>query len=397
MKSDILNLRESTAIWPGAAADRTRLPRVLYSLALDPSNKFGSMEEQIVLLAQRFREESGLFVPLFICDPAADLTSFRQRGIDAYCLDLRRFRWHTYRQLSRLIREQRIDLIHWNFTPPLANRYVWALSLLRPSVHHWFTDHNSRLFPIPPPPSGAVKYLKRLLLRRYSRVICISRYVRECLEEQGVWSNLVCLAHFINTERFQPDSIARRQVRSALDADNQFVLLVVGQLIQEKGVDVAVRATADLPGVLLWVVGEGPEKERLNQLIADLQLGERVRLLGLQRQVQPFLQAADCFVCPSLWGEAAGLVNLEAQACGAPVIASRIGGIPEYVADDRTGFLFPPGDHRALAHCVRRLLEDKERRRLFVEQARREALEHFSPEACIPEYIDLYSRWKDPS
>jgi glycosyltransferase involved in cell wall biosynthesis len=396
MKADILNLSEIAAPWSPAGVRRVPLPRVLYGLVLDPSKKFGSMEEQIVLLAERFRAEGSLFLPLFICDPDADLTQFRQRGIDAHCLELSRFSWSTLRNLGRLLRTRRIDLVHWNFMPPLTNRYVWALSLLAPRVRHWFTDHNSRLLPLPPPPAGAMKFVKRLLLRRYSRAVCVSRYVQECLEAQGVWSNLVCIRHFINTERFQPDAAVRRQLRTTMNADDHFVLLVVGQLIKEKGVDVAVRALAELPSVRLWVVGEGPEEEALRRLIAELRLEERVQLLGLQRHVQPYLQAADCFVCPSLWGEAAGLVNLEAQSCGTPVIASRIGGIPEYVADDRTGLLFPPGDHQALAHCIRRLVEDAELQRRFVAQARTDALEHFSPQARIPEYLDLYRRWKGP-
>ena len=73
--------------------------------------------------------------------------------------------------------------------------------------------------------------------------------------------------------------------------------------------------------------------------------------------MEPLLQAADCAVCPSIWSEAAGLVNLEAQACGLPVIARRIGGIPELVEDGRTGFLFTPGDHRELAERLRRPLQ----------------------------------------
>ena len=72
------------------------------------------------------------------------------------------------------------------------------------------------------------------------------------------------------------------------------------------------------------------------------------------------MQAADCLVCPSLWAEAAGLVNLEALSTGLPVVASRIGGIPEYVEDGKTGMLFPPGDHQALAALIRRLMDTPE-------------------------------------
>ena len=82
------------------------------------------------------------------------------------------------------------------------------------------------------------------------------------------------------------------------------------------------------------------------------------------------MQAADAFVCPSRWAEAAGLVNIEAQACGLPVLASRIGGIPEYVMDGRTGVLFPPGDAEELAAAVRRLLDDPERFREMGREAR---------------------------
>jgi glycosyltransferase involved in cell wall biosynthesis len=172
-------------------------------------------------------------------------------------------------------------------------------------------------------------------------------------------------------------------------------MLVVAHLIKDKGVDVAVRAMAELPDVQLWIVGEGPEESALRSLVAELKLEDRVRLLGLQAHVQPYLQAADCFVCPSLWGEAAGLVNIEAQACGTPIIASRIGGIPEYVADGRTGFLFSPGDHRDLARCVRRLIDDPALQRRLAEQARTDSLERFSPQARLPEYLDLYRRWED--
>jgi hypothetical protein len=116
--------------------------------------------------------------------------------------------------------------------------------------------------------------------------------------------------------------------------EGKFVLLSVAHLIRAKGVDVALRALAELPpAVVLWVAGEGEEAGRLRELCRDLGVEGRVRFLGSQPHVEPYLQAAGCFVCPSLGAEAAGLVNLEAQACGLPVLASSVGGIPEYVAD----------------------------------------------------------------
>ena len=352
------------------------------------------MEEQLVLLAERFREEGGRFLPLFVCDASADAAQFRECGVDVRCLDLRRFSWGALLALRRLVRAERVDLIHWNFTQPLTNPYVWALTVLTPGVRHWFTDHNAHLHPLPPRPRGAIRLLKLLLFRRYGRALCVSRYVWDCLEDQRVWSNLVCVRHFVNTARFRPDADARRRLREELGAGDRFVLLVVGALIKDKGIDVAVRALAEVPGAVLWIVGEGAEEGALRRLIAERGLDDRVRLLGLQARVQPYLQAADCFVCPSLC-EAAGLVNIEAQACGTPVVASRVGGIPEYVSDGRTGLLFPPGDSRELARCVRRLVEDPALQARLAGQARTDALERFSPAARLPDYLDLYRGWKD--
>ena len=186
-------------------------------------------------------------------------------------------------------------------------------------------------------------------------------------------------------------------MRRQMNVERRFVLLTVSQLIKDKGVDVAIRAMTELPPadrehVVLWIVGAGPEEDSLRKLIAELHLEERVRLLGLQRQVQPYMQGADCFVCPSLWREAAGLVNLEAQACGKPVIASRIGGIPEYVAHGRTGLLFTPGSQQELAECVRQLVNDAELCGRFSQHARLEAMARFSPEVGLPFWVDLYRK-----
>jgi glycosyltransferase involved in cell wall biosynthesis len=368
------------------------LPRVLYALQLDPGRKFGSMEEQLVLLADAFRAEGGMFLPLFLSDPArASFDDYRRRGVAVECLDLSRFRLGTMRKLRRLVRRERIDVVNWSFVSPIGNRYMWGLSVLCPGVRHWFTDHVSRYPPLPPPPGRIKRAVKSLLLRRYDTTICVSEYVRRCLEGQGCWSNLVAKTYFINTSRFEPNGAARDEIRQRLGAEDRIVLLLVGQMIREKGIDVAIQAMASLPSqAVLWLVGEGPWLPELTQMIAERGLGDRVRMLGLQSNVQPYLQAADVFLCPSMWAEAAGLVNLEAQACGLPVVASRIGGIPEYVLDGRTGLLFEPGDAAGLARQVRRLIDEPELRRTMASAARTWALERFSPEARLPELLDLY-------
>jgi len=367
------------------------LPRVLYAVVLDPSLKFGSLEEQIIRLARAFELHDSLFYPLFICpEGATGGTAFQEAGVEIECMDLRSFRWTQLARLSRLITRRRITLVHWNFTEMLRNSYVWWLTLLHPSVRHCYTDHISRTSGVSQLSRGPKRLLKRLLLRRYDKLFCVSQFVLNDLRSQQICTDLILSRYFINTDRFRPDKTVRSELRKQLHVEGRFVLLTVAHLIKAKGIEVLIRALVELPeSVVLWIVGEGDESERLHHLCCELHLTSRVCFHGLQKNVAPFMQAADCFVCPSLWAEAAGLVNLEAAASGLPVIASRIGGIPEYVEDGRTGLLFLPGDHHELTRCVQSLNEDSALYQKMSLEARAWAVEKFSADSSVLEYLDL--------
>jgi glycosyltransferase involved in cell wall biosynthesis len=374
-----------------------RLRRVLFACELEP-RKFGSLEEQAAILGAAVQARGGQFLPVFMSPPALDVREqYAATGVEIASLDMRRFRLATLFRLVRLIVRERIEVVHWNFYAPLTNRYVWALTVLTPWVRHLFTDHNSRDAEASRSKPSRARALKRLLFRRYARVFGVSRFVVERIGEQAICPAAECLLYFINTDRFTPDAETRAQVRDRLMVnESQFVLLTTGYLIKAKGLDVAVQALPLLPEVELWVVGDGGEMASLQQLSRDLGVQHRVRFLGLQSRVEPFMQAADCFVCPSRWAEAAGLVNIEAQACGLPVVASRIGGIPEYVADGRTGLLFTPGNEQELARAVRRLVDDRDECRAMSRRAREWVVQQFSPAARLDDFLDLYRAKKAP-
>ncbi len=376
----------------GPSAPPPRLRRVLFPVCLDPSQKFGSAEEMIAALARAFHERGSALVPVFLTLPGPrGLRPYREADLPVAGLDLRRFRPATLARLVGLVYRHRIEVVHWHFYPPLTNAYLWALTVLAPQVQHYFTDHSSRDLPPAGPAPPCKRLIKSLFLRRYARVLGVSRFVADCLRAQQVWPEPAACPLFVNTDRFTPDSADRTAIRRRLGVEGRVVLLTVAHLIRAKGIDVALRALAELPAqVVLWVAGGGEEAGALERLAGELGVAERVRFLGLQGEVEPYMQAADIFVCPSLWAEAAGLVNIEAQACGLPVVASHIGGIPEYVADGSTGWLFPPGDYRGLAACVRRLIDDPRAARGMGEEARRWVVERFSADARLEDYLDLY-------
>lgn len=384
------------------------LMRTLSLFNLDASFKFGSVEEQTLLIARAFRKEDGLFLPAFTTPLDRQAAAqYRAEGLEVVCLNLNRLRLSTLRHLVQTIRRHRIEIVHWNWYHPLSG-YLWMVTILTPTVQHYITDHDSR--PAKMPLVGErvtcakdhdmfefsdivqvvediIRILKRMLLKRYAKVFGVSRFVMEQMDRARVWPRPHAWVHFINTERFAPAPTVRHEVRQEMDSHNRFVLLIVAQLIPEKGVDVAIRSLKSLPeSVVLWVVGEGPASGSLQDLCRQLALEDRVRFFGLQREVQPYLQAADCFVCPSRWKEAAGLVILEALACGLPVIATDIGGIPELVEDGKVGLLFRSEDHTQLADCIRRLLDHPPLRESMSKTARAVAVEQF----CIHRRIDAY-------
>lgn len=375
-----------------ATVDRTTLPRVLYVANLNPAQKFGSMEEQIVFLSRAFERENSRLVALFTyADQPGATDALRAKGVQAHCLDLLQFRLRTFLDLWQLTRTEAIDIVHWNLTNPVANAYLWGLNVVRPGLRHFYTDHNSRTDPSYRGPIGWRKTCKRLLLKRYEQVWCVSEFVQNSLAAQGTWSNLHCCLHFINTDRFRPDPGVRAQMRGEHGVEDRFVVTVIAQLIHDKGIDLVIQALTELPEkAVLWIVGAGAQADDLRALAGRLGVEDRVRFWGLQRQVEPFLQASDCFVLPSRWQEAAGLVVLEAQASGLPVVASRIGGIPEHIAEGQSGLLFTPNDPHELASHLRLLCLDAPRRERMAAEARLHAVERFSVESRLPELLNLY-------
>jgi spore coat protein SA len=197
------------------------------------------------------------------------------------------------------------------------------------------------------------------------------------------------MTHFVNTERFRVDPLGRRRLRAQFEIGDQFVVLAVAHLIPEKGIEVLLKALSKVPEeVHAWIVGAGPEADRLKQVANGLT--GRVRLFGLQSDVLPYMQAADCLVCPSVWAEAFGLVNIEAMACELPVVASRVGGIPEIVESGRNGMLVEPGDVSQLAAALTHLVEHTELRRQMGRQARSDVLERYSTERRLEQHLDVY-------
>lgn len=173
------------------------------------------------------------------------------------------------------------------------------------------------------------------------------------------------------------------------------VLLSVARLVPDKDHDTLLKAFARLsprhPEAQLWLVGNGPRRPILEQQVQNLGLSARVKFLPVQQDLRPLYQQADLFVLSSR-AEALPNVILEAMAAGLPVVATRVGGVPEAVMPEATGLLVASGDDAGLAAALGRLLDDPEERRALGRQARQRVLDHFSFPAMVSRHEEVWSR-----
>ena len=187
--------------------------------------------------------------------------------------------------------------------------------------------------------------------------------------------------------------------RGQYAGEGRIVLGFAGQLVPRKGLDLLVEAlpriVAEFPGVLLLVVGCAPAGEeeyeaKCRARIESLQLGRNVEFVGFRRDIDAWMRTFDLFVLPTR-SEPFGKVIIEAQAVGCPVVATRVGGIPEIVSHPELGILIPPEDPAALAGAILEVLRDPARREALAEAGCRHARENFSIGAMIDKLQDVYA------
>lgn len=216
-----------------------------------------------------------------------------------------------------------------------------------------------------------------------NHMIAVSGHVKKHLLEQSVPDTRVTVVY--NGIPSHPVDAGQRAARRAElgFAETDVVAGTVSRLTPSKGVSDALQAVAmlapDFPDLRYLIVGDGPDRESLGQLATSLGIGDRVQFPGYMNPVEPWLAAMDLFLFPS-HKEAMGIALLEAMQQGLPVVAARVGGIPEVVSPE-SGLLVGAGSPEQLAQEGRRLLQNCGLRRSMGEAGRERVAELFTDEA----------------
>lgn len=205
-------------------------------------------------------------------------------------------------------------------------------------------------------------------------------------------SRIEVIPNFIDTEVWRPGRVPCHREKLAPGGEKIVMHISNFRAVKRVGdvVEIFLRIQRKVPAMLV-LVGDGPDRPRVLQRAAELGLQDKVLFLGKHASVDELLSCADLFLLPSE-KESFGLAALEAMACGAPVVASSVGGLPEVIDHEETGFLFDIGAVDEMAEAGVRLLSDDVLHGRVAEAARATAVERFSARSVVPLYEALYER-----
>lgn len=305
-----------------------------------------------------------------------------------FCL-LSFFDFFNLRKYITIIKNGNFDIVHTHAIHDVSPSIWIAAKLCRVPVVH--TMHDSYL--ICP---------RLFLLMTDNETVCTKpgllckiriRFYKHLVKNVGCFvspSQQLADNMYVKSEVI-PNGIIPNTATAVKKDDGVFRIAYLGSLRKLKGTDLLLEAFEELgfDNAELHIAGEGEMEDLVKKA---MQKNKRIKFYGWvdTEKVNEILSASDVMVCPS-YSESFGLVIIDAYNNGIPVIASRVGGIPEIVDDEQTGLLFEAGNKDALINCMQRMINDKELYRTCCDGAK-EKIKEYSIEQMTKKYLDVYER-----
>ncbi|HSE36867.1 MAG TPA: glycosyltransferase [Blastocatellia bacterium] len=298
-------------------------------------------------------------------------------------------------RLAGFLRRKRVDILHTHLFEPSViglQAGVLARTPVRVTTRH-YSDYHTRINK-----KWHVR-LDQLCTRLSHAVIAVSQHTADHLiQEEGAPAGKVyAVLNGIDFDRAKLSDVdARERLRNEFAAAQSHLLLIVARLHPEKGHHYLFQALPDIQRrvnrpVRLLVAGTGPFEAAYREEVRASGCEDIVSFLGFRKDSPDLMAAADLLILPSV-AEAFGLALTEALYLRTPVVATRVGGIPEIVDDGVDGILVPPADSKALADAIVDLLNDQRRRQRMAGAGRDKVLTRFSFEDMVRSYETIYEK-----
>jgi N-acetyl-alpha-D-glucosaminyl L-malate synthase BshA len=298
-------------------------------------------------------------------------------------------------KLCEVAGAESLDLVHMHYAIPHSVSAYLAREMCKQSRYLPIvtTLHGTDITLVGRDPSFLP--ITRFGIEQSDRVTAISNYLRQATQETFCANcSIEVIYNFIDADFYQrtPDEGLRKEIAP----DGEHIIVHISTFRPVKRITDCIEVVARIHRagikVKLVMCGDGPEREEAEALAARLSVSNCVMFVGQQPQalIKQYLSIANLLLLPSQT-ESFGLVALEAMACEVPVIATRVGGLPEVVDEGETGYLFDVGDVDGMAQRAVEILEDDGKRERLGHRGREVAKARFSTEKIIPQYEALYS------
>ena len=356
----------------------------------------GGAELQMFLLAKFLDKKE--FTPILACSNYLSLDkwcdNFIKEGIKIIRINVKhKHDPKHFIELRRIIKEEKIDLVHAHVWNPASCRYAFsaASSTKTPIIT---TEHDPFKLSI------LKDFIKKRSLKATNQVVTVSSANQKVLKKlyPEFKEKFVVIPNGIDTTWWHSQSLRftdldRKKVKEELFLahEDSLIIISVAELHERKGLKYLIEAipevAAKFANIKLVIVGEGPEREELEKEIKKLGIENHIILTGRQKEIPKLLKCADIFVLPSR-REAFGLVLLEAMISELPVIASETGGIPEVIKN--TGILVEPENYKGIAAALIDLISHPEKRQKLASAGEKLVHEKFEAKKMAEEYEKIY-------
>jgi len=373
------------------------LPGTVLSVFNVNPQRIGGVEMYARELSLQLGSFSWRSVLCFLAAPPEKVNAFLAvPGVSVERLpEIGRLRWSVVRGMSRILRKHRPQIVHMHFTAQVS-AFPW-LARLHSVRRNYLTDHISRAEGYQPKRAPWWKLaVGRTLNWPLTRLVAVSDYNAVSSATYGVVpeERVVRVYNGVDLERISGDACRFRQEHKI--PEHRAIVLQVSWMIPEKGIEDLIEAAGLVlsrnPDVQFVLAGEGAWRREYMARVAAAGMAEHFTWTGqIDDPLASGVYSAADVVCQlSRWEEAFGWMNAEAMACSKPVVATRVGGIPEIVADGVTGYLVTRRQPAEAADRILRLLEDRELRHKMGACGRRAVETRFSLQRNVAELLELY-------
>ena len=288
---------------------------------------------------------------------------------------------------------EKLDLLHVHYAIPHATSAYLAKEMMSKNrdLKIFTTLHGTDITLVGLEPSFLP--LVKFSIEKSDGVTTVSRFLKEkTITNYSIEADIRVIPNFVDTNLFKPES--HGEFRKAIAPNGEKILVHTSNFRPVKRVPDTIKifekVQKEIPAKLI-LVGDGPDRSECERLSRQLDLCDNVKFLGKQEGLVEILSSSDLFLIPSQ-SESFGLAALEAMACGLPVVSSSVGGLPELVKHNETGFIAEIGDVDRMAKYTLELLGNDKKYKLFSENSRQRAVDKFDKSKVVPLYEEYYEQ-----